>query len=90
MRSTYTQLQLEIWAVWVLQAQCGPASPSCPARLGTGPCLFFLGSGNPHDCVDPGTKSLKSISLEIRSSSGDLVDFQGGRYIAVFVVGTKP
>ena len=61
-----------------------------PCTVGYGSMFVYQGSGNPHDYVEPGTKSLKRISLEIRSSSGDLVDFQGGRYIVVFVVGTKP
>jgi len=61
-----------------------------PCTVGYGNIFVYVGSGNPHDYIEPGTKSLKRITLEIRSSSGDLVDFQGGRYIAVFVVGTKP
>jgi hypothetical protein len=61
-----------------------------PVIVGYGCVMIYLGSGNPHDFIEPGTRSLKRLSLEIRSSSGDLVDFQGGRYIAVFVVGTKP
>ena len=61
-----------------------------PCTVGYGNIFVYVGSGNPHDYIEPGTKSLKRITLEIRSSSGDLVDMQGGRYIAVFVVGTKP
>ena len=61
-----------------------------PCTVGYGGMFVYVGSGNPHDYIEPGTKSLKRITLEIRSSSGDLVDFQSGRYIAVFVVGTKP
>ena len=61
-----------------------------PCTVGYGNIFVYVGSGNPHDYIEPGTKSPKRISLEVRSSSGDLVDFQGGRYIAVFVLGTKP
>ena len=61
-----------------------------PCTVGYGNIFVYQGSGNPHDYIEPGTKSLKRITLEIRSSSGDLVDFQSGRYIAVFVVRTKP
>ena len=62
-----------------------------PVTVGYGGMVVYQGSGNPHDYIESGTRSLRPLSLEIRSSSGDYVDFQGsGRYIAVFVVGTTP
>ena len=49
-----------------------------PVTVGYGSILVYQGSGNPHDYIEPGTRSLRRISLEIRSSSGGYVDFQGG------------
>ena len=61
-----------------------------PITVGYGQMVVYQGSGNPHDFIPAGTRSLRRLALEVRSSSGDIIDFQGGRYIAVFVVGTKP
>ena len=61
-----------------------------PVTVGYGQMVVYQGSGKPHDYIDAGTRSLRRLSLEVRSSSGDFVNFQGGRYVAVFVVGSKP
>ena len=61
-----------------------------PCNVGFGSLLTFFGSGNAHDYIVPATRALKRLRLEIRDSRGHLVDFQGGRYICVFVVGRRP
>ena len=40
-----------------------------PCTVGYGNIFVYQGSGNPHDYIEPGTKSLKRITLEIRSSA---------------------
>ena len=61
-----------------------------PCNVGSGSLLTYFGSGNAHDYIVPATRALKRLSLEIRDSRGHLVDFQGGRYICVFVIGRRP
>ena len=50
----------------------------------------FQGNGNPNDYIEPATKSLKRLSFELQSVRGDVIDVQGGRWIAVFVIGLRP
>jgi len=71
-------------------AQMATCIAVIPCDVSFGGLVNFTGSGNPFDYIDPGTRSLRRITLELRSSKGDLIDTQNGRYICVFVVGNRP
>ena len=55
-----------------------------------GGTTIWQGSGNVHDFIEPATRSLKKMTFEVRSFRNDIIDFQGGHWTAVFVIGTRP
>jgi len=55
-----------------------------------GSMTVYQGSGNVHDYIEPATRSLKRLSFEVRSFRNDIIDFQGGHWTAVFVIGSRP
>jgi hypothetical protein len=61
-----------------------------PCNVGFGSLLTYFGSGNAHDYILPASRALNRLKLEIRDSTGHLVNFQNGRYICVFVIGRRP
>ena len=61
-----------------------------PVTSGYGQMTVFQGNGNPHDYIEPATRSLKRLSFELQNVRGDVIDMQGGHWIAVFVIGQRP
>ena len=61
-----------------------------PVVSGYGQMTVFQGNGNPHDYIEPATKSLKRLSFELQSVRGDVINMRGGHWIAVFVLGLRP
>ena len=55
-----------------------------------GSMTIYQGSGNVHDYIEPATRSLKQMSFEVPSFRNDIIDFQGGHWTAVFVIGSRP
>ena len=61
-----------------------------PVTQPYGGMTIWQGSGNAHDFIEPATRSLKRMSFEVRSFRNDIINFQGGHWTAVFVIGTRP
>ena len=61
-----------------------------PVTQPYGGMTIWQGSGNIHDFIEPATRSLKRMSFEVRSFRNDIINFQGGHWTAVFVIGTRP
>ena len=61
-----------------------------PVVSGYGQMTVFQGNWNPNDDIEPATKSLKRLSFKLLSVRGDVIDMQGGHWIAVFVIGLRP
>ena len=61
-----------------------------PVTQPYGGMMTWQGSGNAHDFIEPATRALKRMSFEVRSFRNDIINFQGGHWTAVFVIGTRP
>ena len=61
-----------------------------PVTQPYGSMTVFQGNGNIHDYIEPATRTLKRMTFEVQSFRGETVDFQGGHWTAVFVIGTRP
>jgi len=61
-----------------------------PVTQPYGGMTVYQGSGNVHDFIEPATRSIKRMTFEVRSFRNDIIDFQGGHWTAVFVIGTRP
>ena len=61
-----------------------------PVTQTYGGMTVYQGSGNIHDFVEPACRCLKRMTFEVHSFRNDIIDFQGGHWTAVFVIGTRP
>ena len=61
-----------------------------PVTAGYGSLTVWLGNSNTNDYIEPCTRSLRRINFKLKTSQGDIINLQGGHWMAVFAIGPRP